>query len=168
MNCPNCNKEVSPDWNACPFCGYKPKKCSNPHCGAGWLPQDAQFCRECGTKIASPKPATPKPADPKPYSPKPADPKPADPKPATPKPADPKPATPKPADPKPDDPKPYSPKPSPPTPSPTPDPSSVGMRIGFILGGIAVIIVGVFLTEYSFFFLIPAIIVGILLVAAGA
>ena len=51
MNCPNCNKEVSPDWNVCPHCGYKPKKCSNPSCNAGWLPQEARFCPVCGRKI---------------------------------------------------------------------------------------------------------------------
>ena len=51
MNCPKCNKEVSPDWNVCPHCGYIPKKCSNPNCNAGWLPQEARFCPVCGVKI---------------------------------------------------------------------------------------------------------------------
>lgn len=51
MNCPNCNKEVSPEWELCPFCGYKPKKCSNPQCNSGWLRQEARFCPECGSKV---------------------------------------------------------------------------------------------------------------------
>lgn len=51
MNCPNCNKEISPEWELCPFCGYKPRKCSNPNCHSGWLPQEARFCPECGSKI---------------------------------------------------------------------------------------------------------------------
>lgn len=48
MNCPKCNKEVSPEWELCPHCKYTPKKCSNPDCKSGWLPQDAKFCPECG------------------------------------------------------------------------------------------------------------------------
>ena len=51
MNCPNCKKEVFPDWNVCPRCGYKPKKCSNPSCHSGWLPQEARFCPVCGSKV---------------------------------------------------------------------------------------------------------------------
>ena len=51
MNCPNCKKEVSPEWNACPYCGYKPEKCPKPGCKSGWLPANALFCPECGTAI---------------------------------------------------------------------------------------------------------------------
>lgn len=50
MECPKCNKEVSPEWNMCPHCGYKPVKCSNPKCNSGWLPQEALFCPVCGRK----------------------------------------------------------------------------------------------------------------------
>ena len=53
MNCPNCNKEVSPEWNVCPHCGYKPKKCSNPSCNAGWLPKEAKFCPVCGRETTA-------------------------------------------------------------------------------------------------------------------
>lgn len=51
MNCPNCNKEVSPDWKLCPFCGFEPKKCSNPGCQPRWLPKEARFCPECGKPL---------------------------------------------------------------------------------------------------------------------
>lgn len=51
MNCPKCNKEVSPEWNVCPYCGYKPTKCRNSNCNSGWLPQDAKFCPICGTPL---------------------------------------------------------------------------------------------------------------------
>ena len=51
MNCPKCNKEVSPDWKLCPFCGFEPKKCSNPSCQPHWLPQEAKFCPECGVQL---------------------------------------------------------------------------------------------------------------------
>ena len=52
MKCPNpnCNQEVSPEWNMCPHCGYKPVKCNNPNCNSGWLPQEAKFCPVCGRK----------------------------------------------------------------------------------------------------------------------
>ena len=53
MNCPNCNKEVSPDWKLCPFCGFVPKKCSNPECQPRWLPQEAKFCPECGKALTT-------------------------------------------------------------------------------------------------------------------
>lgn len=52
MKCPNCNKEVSQEWEICPFCKYEPVKCSNPECNTGWLPQEALFCPECGTSIS--------------------------------------------------------------------------------------------------------------------
>lgn len=51
MNCPKCNKEVSPEWELCQFCGYEPKKCSNPGCQPHWLPQDAKFCPQCGAAL---------------------------------------------------------------------------------------------------------------------
>ena len=51
MNCPSCNKEVSPDWKLCPFCGFEPKRCSNPECQLRWLPQEAKFCPECGKPL---------------------------------------------------------------------------------------------------------------------
>ena len=51
MNCPHCNKEVSPEWKLCPFCGFAPKKCSNPECQPRWLPQEAKFCPECGKPL---------------------------------------------------------------------------------------------------------------------
>lgn len=51
MKCPKCNKEVSHDWKLCPFCGFEPKKCSNPGCQPRWLPQEAKFCPECGRPI---------------------------------------------------------------------------------------------------------------------
>ena len=51
MKCPKCNKEVSCEWNMCPHCGYKPVKCSNPSCNAGWLTEDARFCPVCGSKV---------------------------------------------------------------------------------------------------------------------
>lgn len=51
MNCPNCNKEISPDWKLCPFCEYKPKKCSNTKHVPRWLPQEARFCPECGETL---------------------------------------------------------------------------------------------------------------------
>ena len=55
MNCPNpnCNKEVSPEWKLCPFCGYEPKKCSNTKHAPRWLPQEAKFCPECGEPLES-------------------------------------------------------------------------------------------------------------------
>lgn len=54
MNCPNCNKEVSPEWSVCSHCGYKPKKCSNPDCKSEWLPTEAIFCPECGKTLGRP------------------------------------------------------------------------------------------------------------------
>lgn len=39
MKCPNCNKEISPEWIICPFCKYEPIKC--PNCDSSWLPQNA-------------------------------------------------------------------------------------------------------------------------------
>lgn len=53
MNCPNCNKEISPDWELCPFCRYVPKKCSNTTHPPRWLPQEARFCPECGEPLDS-------------------------------------------------------------------------------------------------------------------
>ena len=52
MKCPNCNKEVQPLWQVCPFCQYKPKRCSNNDCNTGWLPQNAHFCPKCGSPVA--------------------------------------------------------------------------------------------------------------------
>ena len=51
MKCPNCNKEVSPEWEICPYCKYEPVKC--PNCDSGWLPQDAKFCPSCGSALDS-------------------------------------------------------------------------------------------------------------------
>lgn len=51
MNCPKCNKEVSPEWKLCPFCGYEPKKCNNPDHASRWLPHEAKFCPECGEPL---------------------------------------------------------------------------------------------------------------------
>ena len=51
MNCPKCNKKVSPEWKLCPFCGYEPKKCSNTKHAPRWLPQEAKFCPECGVSL---------------------------------------------------------------------------------------------------------------------
>ena len=48
MNCPNCNTVVTPTWNVCPQCGYRPTKCANSNCQT-WLPQTAKFCPNCGT-----------------------------------------------------------------------------------------------------------------------
>lgn len=53
MKCPNCNKEVSPEWNVCPHCGYKPVKCSDPNCNSSWLPKETRFCPICGCQINS-------------------------------------------------------------------------------------------------------------------
>ena len=36
----------------CPFCGFAPKKCSNPECQPRWLPQEARFCPECGKALS--------------------------------------------------------------------------------------------------------------------
>lgn len=51
MKCPNCNKEVLPEWKTCPFCEFKPKLCSDPNCKSGWLPQQAHFCPKCGSPV---------------------------------------------------------------------------------------------------------------------
>ena len=51
MNCPNCNKEVSPEWNMCPFCGHKPTKCSNSNCTTEWMPKGTKFCPICGCQV---------------------------------------------------------------------------------------------------------------------
>lgn len=51
MKCPNCGKEVSPEFNVCPWCGYKPKKCSKPEHQDVWLPDDARFCPRCGESL---------------------------------------------------------------------------------------------------------------------
>ncbi|MBR4918063.1 MAG: Hsp70 family protein [Bacteroidales bacterium] len=51
MNCPKCNKEVSSEWKLCPFCGFEPKKCSNPECPPRWLPQEAKYCPVCGAQL---------------------------------------------------------------------------------------------------------------------
>ena len=51
MNCPNCNKEVSPEWEFCPFCRYEPRKCSNPNCHSRWLTPEARFCPKCGVPL---------------------------------------------------------------------------------------------------------------------
>lgn len=56
MNCPKCNKEVSHDWELCPYCGYKPKKCSNSNCNSGWLSQEAKFCPVCGSNLSEQDP----------------------------------------------------------------------------------------------------------------
>ena len=46
-----------PEWMVCPFCGYKPVKCSNPQCGCKeWLPKEARFCPACGTSVDGEKP----------------------------------------------------------------------------------------------------------------
>ena len=49
MKCPNCDKEVSPEWAICPYCKYEPVKC--PNCDSGWLPKDAKFCPSCGCEL---------------------------------------------------------------------------------------------------------------------
>lgn len=51
MKCLNCGKEVSPEFNVCPWCGYKPKKCSKPEHQDVWLPDDARFCPRCGNAL---------------------------------------------------------------------------------------------------------------------
>lgn len=53
MKCPNCNKEVSPEFNVCPWCGYKPKKCSKPEHQDLWLPVEARFCPRCGEPLSA-------------------------------------------------------------------------------------------------------------------
>lgn len=58
MKCPNCNKEVSPEFNVCPWCGYKPKKCSKPEHQDVWLPVEARFCPCCGEPLPDVKGAT--------------------------------------------------------------------------------------------------------------
>ena len=58
MKCPNCNKEVSPEFNVCPWCGYKPKKCSKPEHQDVWLPVEARFCPRCGSPLLDVKGAT--------------------------------------------------------------------------------------------------------------
>lgn len=52
MKCPNCSKEVSPEFNVCPWCGYKSKKCSNPEHQDIWLPEEAFFCPRCGEPLS--------------------------------------------------------------------------------------------------------------------
>lgn len=51
MKCPNCEKEVSPEWKRCPYCEYKPKTCSKQGCQSGWLPAVAHFCPLCGSPV---------------------------------------------------------------------------------------------------------------------
>ena len=55
MKCLNCNKEVSPEFNVCPWCGYKPKKCHNPEHQDVWLPVEARFCPRCGEPLSDEK-----------------------------------------------------------------------------------------------------------------
>lgn len=50
MQCPNCKNEVNPEWKLCPYCEYKPKKCSNPK-HQDWLTEDAKFCCICGKPL---------------------------------------------------------------------------------------------------------------------
>lgn len=52
MKCPKCEKDISPEFNVCPWCGYKPKKCSNPEHQDVWLPEDARFCPRCGEPLS--------------------------------------------------------------------------------------------------------------------
>lgn len=53
MKCPHCEKEVSPEFNVCPWCGYRPKKCSKPEHQDVWLPTDARYCPRCGEPLES-------------------------------------------------------------------------------------------------------------------
>jgi len=53
MNCPNCNKEVNPEWISCPHCDFHPTRCTK--CDELlWIPMDAKFCPNCGTPIKHP------------------------------------------------------------------------------------------------------------------
>ena len=52
MKCPNCDKEISPEFNVCPWCGYKPKKCNKPEHQDVWLPSEARFCPRCGEPLS--------------------------------------------------------------------------------------------------------------------
>ena len=55
MKCPKCDKEVSPEFNVCPWCGYKPKKCNKPEHQDVWLPAEARFCPRCGEPLSDEK-----------------------------------------------------------------------------------------------------------------
>ena len=55
MKCPNCNKEVSLEFNVCPWCEYKPKKCRKFEHQDVWLPAEARFCPRCGEPLAEEK-----------------------------------------------------------------------------------------------------------------
>ena len=55
MKCPNCDKEISPEFNVCPWCGYKPKKCNKPEHQDIWLPVEARFCPRCGEPLPDEK-----------------------------------------------------------------------------------------------------------------
>ena len=55
MKCPKCDKEVSPEFNVCPWCGYKPKKCNKPEHQDVWLPSEARFCPRCGEPLSDEK-----------------------------------------------------------------------------------------------------------------
>lgn len=55
MKCPNCDKEVSPEFNVCPWCGYMPKKCNKPEHQDVWLPVEARFCPRCGEPLLDEK-----------------------------------------------------------------------------------------------------------------
>lgn len=56
MKCPKCEKEVSPEFNVCPWCRYVPRKCSKPEHQDVWLPDDARFCPRCGEPIEGDEP----------------------------------------------------------------------------------------------------------------
>lgn len=51
MRCPNCDKEISSDFNICPWCAYRPKRCSHSEHNTLWLPIDARFCPICGQPL---------------------------------------------------------------------------------------------------------------------
>ena len=51
MKCPNCKKEVSPEWKRCPYCEYIPRVCSKQGCQSGWLPAASHFCPLCGSPV---------------------------------------------------------------------------------------------------------------------
>lgn len=55
MKCPNCNKEVSLEFNVCPWCEYKPKKCRKFEHQDVWLPAEARFCPRCGEPLSEEK-----------------------------------------------------------------------------------------------------------------
>ena len=51
IKCPKCGRNVSADFEYCPYCGTKlPKASYCPHCGA-LLPPGAKFCPKCGKPI---------------------------------------------------------------------------------------------------------------------